>query len=145
MLKSLFSIISERIYRLPKCFNSISDRTFVLYPFMHASSRTASLLACWVRFVLLPSHTPADKKHWHSLANFREQMSGVVREKSRSVVAGGCHHYASAALNCCTDRRNQMNILTQTKGGKKTCRQELNRRGKPLQYRNASGLLGWDS
>lgn len=53
-------------------------------------------------------------------------MSGAIGGKSRAVIVGGCHHYASGALNCCTDRRNWMNILAQTNGvGGETC-QELN-------------------
>lgn len=44
-----------------------------------------------------------------------EQMVGGVGKKSHDVIAGGCHHYASGALNYCTDRRQQMNTLAQTK------------------------------
>lgn len=91
---------------------------------MHASYYSASLLACWMRFILLPSHR---QKTLTFTCQFQtgeedkgEQMSEAVGEKSCDVIAGGCHHYASGALNCCTDRRNRMNILTQTnEGGKK--------------------------
>lgn len=91
---------------------------------MHASYYSASLLACWMRFILLPSHR---QKTLTFTCQFQtgeedkgEQMSGAVGEKSCDVIAGGCHHYASGALNCCTDRRNRMNILTQTNEGGKT-------------------------
>lgn len=91
---------------------------------MHASYYSASLLACWMRFILLPSHTNRQKTLTFT-CQFQtgeedkgEQMSGAVGEKSCYVIAGGCHHYASGALNCCTGRRNRMNILTQTNGGR---------------------------
>lgn len=32
-------------------------------------------------------------------------------ERGNDVILGGCHHYASGVLNCCTDRQQRMNAL----------------------------------
>lgn len=86
-----------------------------------------SLLACWLNFIFT-SLPPKDKtltftrQFQTGEEDKGEQMVGGVGKESHDVIAGGCHHYASGALNCCTDRRQRMNTLAQTK---KTARNSI--------------------
>lgn len=71
---------------------------------------------CWRNFISNLSNQRT--KRQHSLANVRLVKRtkgsgwGEELEKRHDVISGGCQHYASSALNCCTDKRQQMNTLT---------------------------------
>lgn len=102
------------------------------------SEYTISLLACWMTYFASLTHQQTQNivihlpfSKWQS-GQRRANVFFAIEDKIHVVIEEGCHHYASGALHCCTDRRNRMNILTQTnRVGGETC-QELNCRRTPI-------------